>query len=133
MFVGAYNKICIADDGYVELCYLPDGENWQMYALYDGDGRIVEWYYDITRENGVDEDGSPYAEDLYLDAALSPDGKITILDSDELQTALDVGHISQDGFDLARCAMDRLIKDKIIGLKYAERLCEKLLPLFSGM
>jgi len=90
-------EVCIANDGYSELAFLPDGENWQLTAIYDERGDIVEWYFDITSKNDVDEDGHPYCDDLYLDAVLMPDGRILLFDEDELVDALNSGSVSQEG------------------------------------
>jgi hypothetical protein len=34
-------EICIANKGYSELCYLPDNENWMVWAIYYDKKRIV--------------------------------------------------------------------------------------------
>ena len=131
-FVGNEDfKICIADNGYSELCWLPDNENWQVYAIYDDKNCIVEWYFDITRKNAVDEKGTPYADDIYLDAALMPDGRVLILDEDELRAALDNGNIAQDEFDMAYRVLNRLIEDKFISIDFMEQLCTRLFALFE--
>ena len=133
LFVGEKSsEICIYDNGYSELCWLPDNENWMLWALYDNHGCIIEWYFDITRINAVDEkSGEPYCDDLYLDAALLPDGKIIILDEDELIAARDNGDISQDEFDLAYRSLNRLLENKIISVEFMETLCSGLLALFK--
>ena len=132
-FVGEKgSEICIHDNGYSELCYLPDNENWQVYAIYDNDGCIIEWYFDITRKNAVDENGEPYCDDLYLDAALMPDGKILILDEDELCAARDNGSVSQAEFDMAYNVLNKLIEDKVISVDFMETLCSKLLKNFEN-
>ena len=123
-------EICIADNGYSELVFLPDNENWQMTAIYDDGDDIVEWYFDITRKNAVDENGEPYCDDLYLDAALMPDGLILIFDEDELLNALSNRSIEQNDFDMAHSVMKKLIDEKIIDIAYLETLCSKLWSLF---
>ena len=94
-------ETCIADNGYSELTFLPDNENWQLTAIYDDNNAIIEWYFDITRINAVDENGNPYCDDLYLDAALMPYGRILIFDEAELENALTNGNISQKDFGMA--------------------------------
>jgi len=125
-------EVWITYDGYAELCYLPDGENWQVYTLYDDSGRVIEWYFDITRVNALDENGDPYCDDMYLDAALMPGGQIKILDEDELRDALERGEITQDEYETAYRVLNELIENKIIGEAYMEKLCAYLLPLFGG-
>ena len=123
-------EICIADNGYSELAFLPDNENWQMTAIYDNNNSIIEWYFDMTRKNAIDENGEPYCDDLYLDAALMPDGRILIFDEDELMDALTKGKVSQKDFDMAHAVLKKLIDDKIISIEYMEMLCGKLKALF---
>jgi len=123
-------EICIADVGYSELTFLPDNEKWMLTAIYDNHGAIVEWYFDITRKNALDENGTPYCDDLYLDAALMPDGRILIFDEDELQAARDSGFVTPEEFDMAYTVLKRLIADKIIDVAYMQNLCEQLMALF---
>lgn len=129
--VGEKNaEICIADNGYSELTFLPDNENWQLTAIYDDNNAIIEWYFDVTRKNTVDENGNPYCDDLYLDAALMPDGRILIFDEDELKNALNNGTVNQKDFDMAHEVLKKLIDEKIIDIEYMEMLCSKLRSLF---
>ena len=124
------SEMCIADNGYSELTFLADDENWKITAIYDNHQAIVEWYFDITRKNAVDENGNPYCDDLYLDVALLPDGHMLILDEDELENALNNGNISQQDFDMAHEVLKKLIDEKIIDVAYMESFCARLLTLF---
>ena len=117
-------------NGYFELCYLPDNENWQVYGIYDNYGKIIEWYFDITRKNTIDEYHGPYCEDLYLDIVLMPDGKSIILDEDELLTAYKNGNITKEEYDMAYIVKDNLIKNGIVDIKYLERMFNKFIELF---
>ncbi|MCL2774397.1 MAG: DUF402 domain-containing protein [Oscillospiraceae bacterium] len=125
------SEICLNDNGYKEISFLPDNENWKICAMYDDKGIIIEWYFDITRKNSIDENGDPYCDDMYLDAVLMPDGRILILDEDELRDALDNGNITQDEFDMACRVLNELIERKIISIDYMENLCSRLLALFE--
>jgi predicted RNA-binding protein associated with RNAse of E/G family len=122
----AGKEICIADNGYSELCYLPDNENWMLWAIYDNNGKIIEWYFDITKKNTVDDEGNPYCDDLYLDIALMPDGQIIILDEDELNNAYKKNLINKNEYDMAHRTKNRLINEKIVDVKYMENLCKKI-------
>ena len=123
-------EICISDDGYSSLEYLPDNKNWSMFSAYDAEGKIIEWYFDITRKNEVDEDGNPYLDDLYLDIVLTPDGKILILDEDELQSAHEEGLVSEEEFKMAYRVKDELIENKIVDVAYMKQFCAELFDLF---
>jgi len=122
---------CIADNGYSALTFLPDGDNWCVEAIYDNHGKVVEWYFDITRKNSVDEDGNPYLDDLYLDAALLPDGRVLVFDEDEIKYARDNGMISLREYDLAYHVLERLKEKKILDVAYMEALFSKLRRLIE--
>ena len=117
---------CIADDGYSAITFLPDGENWCVEAIYDNHNRVVEWYFDITRVNTIDDEGNPYLDDLYLDAALFPDGRILVFDEDEIKDALDNGMITRRDFDMAHDVLRDLRENGIIDVAYMEKLFSKL-------
>ncbi len=123
-------QVCLADDGYCELQYLPDGEHWMVCAIRDDRGGMVEWYFDITRKNAVDEAGAPYCDDLYLDAALLPDERVLIFDEDELRVALDGGGVTKDEYDMAHRTLRGLLDRGIISLEYQEALYARLSALF---
>lgn len=125
-------ETCLYDNGHSEINFLPNGACWQLSALYDANGDIIEWYFDITKKNAVDEVGNPYCDDLYLDAALMPDGQILILDEDELKDALDSGQITQREFAMAYAVLDELKEKKILSVPYMEAFCARLRLLFQN-
>lgn len=122
----ADKEICLAADGYTRLLYLPDNQNWSMTKIVDGDGEVVEWYFDITKSNSIDEKGRPYMDDLYLDVVLLPNSEITILDEDELKAAFEQGEISKFEFDLAYSTCNKII-ETIIHDSYLLELNEQYL------
>ena len=123
-------EVCIADAGYNWLQYQPDNENWTLCAMYDNYGNIVEWYFDIVRENAIDEHGRPYYDDLFLDVVLTPDGRVLILDEDELQDAYERGAVTAGEFQMAHRVKDELIKIANIGCM--EALYSRLWALFES-
>jgi len=124
-------ETCLYDDGYSEMIFQPDGEHWRVCAMYDDNNAIIEWYFDITRKNTIDEEGNPYCDDLYLDAALLPDGQILIFDEDEIKSALDQGTIAQHEFDMAYIVLDALKAKQVLTVCYMETLCSRLRLLFQ--
>ena len=123
--------LCIGDDGYRWLTFLPDNSHWCMTAIYNQAYEIVEWYFDMTKENGVDAQGNPYQDDLFLDVVLSPDGKITVLDEDELQEALDCGDITRQEYDMAHEVCCVLIRDFLSAEHAVRDFCGRCLAQFS--
>ncbi len=111
-------ELCLGDDGYTWLTFLPDNNHWCMTAMYDDTGNIIEWYFDITKANCIDNQGNPYQDDLYLDVVLLPNGIINKLDEDELKEALENGEITKQEFNMAHEVCDRLI-DEFISVENA--------------
>ena len=68
--------------------------------MMDENGKVLLWYIDMTAKQGIDVDGVPYFDDLYLDLVVYPDGTIIVDDMDELEEALSKKDITQEQFFL---------------------------------
>jgi predicted RNA-binding protein associated with RNAse of E/G family len=77
--------------------------------MFDENHSIVQWYFDITKQNGIDIDGQAFYDDLYLDVVVFPSGEIVLFDEDELKEALDSGDITQIDYDLAYNEANQII------------------------
>lgn len=130
-FPAECGELCLCDNGYTWLTFLPDKSNWCMSAMYDDKGNIIEWYFDITKENGIDKLGNPYQNDLYLDVVLMPNGEIVKFDEDELQDALNNGAITKQEFDMAYEVCDRLINDFLSVENKVNSFCERCFSLLA--
>ncbi|KPB05958.1 DUF402 domain-containing protein [Bacillus sp. CHD6a] len=93
-------SICIVDDGYMWLQHFPCNEHYSLTTMFDANGEIVQWYIDITNENGV-ENNLPYTDDLFLDIILLSSGEVIQKDADELEEAYTNGTINQVQYQLA--------------------------------
>lgn len=102
-------SFCAADAGYAWLHVLPEGENWCLTAMYDKDGAPVQYYFDITQDNVLDGEGSRFT-DLYLDIVCLPDGRMEIIDQDDLEQALTDGEITREQYELAERTATELQK-----------------------
>lgn len=78
----------IADTGFKWLQIAPENQNWWLTAMFNEADEIIQYYFDITRENVINPDGSSYFYDMYLDVVLLPDGRTFLLDEDELDDAI---------------------------------------------
>ena len=125
------SEIYLFDDGYKCLVFLPDNEKWCASAVYNTSNEIVEWYFDMTKENSVDEQGKPFCVDLYLDIAVSPEFKIAILDENELEEALVSGAITKRDYDMAYETCRRIIKDIIPDREFLTAIFERHLRHFT--
>ncbi|MEM7030406.1 MAG: DUF402 domain-containing protein [Chloroflexota bacterium] len=91
----------IIDDGFSWLQHYPIGSNYIMTTMFNEHGQIVQHYIDICTRHGLDSDGVPWFEDLYLDIKVLPTGEYLLMDQSELETAYQANHITQLDYDLA--------------------------------
>jgi predicted RNA-binding protein associated with RNAse of E/G family len=93
--------VCLADEGYIWLQHVPSNKNFAVTTMYDSNKEIVQWYFDVTKLNGVSEKGRVFFDDLYLDVVVLPSSEIILLDEDELEEALDTNIITKKDYSLA--------------------------------
>ena len=107
------NGLCIIDKNYYIVEVLPKKENYAMRVYFNEKKERLEYYFDISLGNGIDEESKiPYYDDLYTDIAMgAKEEKVKVLDEDELQEALDMNKISLEQFDLANQTRDLLLKE----------------------
>lgn len=101
--------ICLADDGYSWLIVIPEKKNTALTVMMDKTGHIIEYYFDITDANYLDNQNS-WFYDLYLDVAILDDGSLHVLDEDELDEAYWKGKITHKQYKTALDTKDKLIK-----------------------
>lgn len=99
--------VCIVDDGYLWLQQFPLKKNHSVTTMFDSSGKIVQWYIDICKENGI-ENNVPWMDDLFLDIVVLPSGEIIEKDADELEDAFSKGIIDEHLYDLAWEEMKKL-------------------------
>lgn len=95
------SDVILTEAGYQCIMFMPKNEHYCISAYYDEKDQIIELYFDIIKEQFVDEDKVPGFKDLYLDVAVAADGYIAILDEDELNSALEENIIDKKDFELA--------------------------------
>lgn len=93
--------IIVCDNGLRWVSILPQNDFYCITAMMDADNKILLWYIDMIAEQGIDKDGVPYFDDLYLDLVVYLDGTIKVDDMDELEDALVTKDITQEQFNLA--------------------------------
>lgn len=102
--------LCVINNGYYILEVIPKNENYAMRVFFNDRKERLEYYFDISLKNGLDEESKiPYYDDLYTDITIE-NGKISILDEDELNDALDKNEISEKEFNLANETRDLLLE-----------------------
>ena len=100
--------IVVCDKGRKWLSILPRNDWYCITAMMDEEEKILLWYIDMIAGQGIDIDGVPYFDDLYLDLVVYPDGIIVVDDMDELEDALSKKDITQEQFNLAIETSQRL-------------------------
>ena len=104
------NGLCIIDNNYYMMEVIPKNENYAMRVFFNNKKEILEYYFDVSLENGMDkETGIPYYDDLFIDVTKTKD-KVEVLDEDELEEALDNNEISITDFELANKIRDILLE-----------------------
>lgn len=102
--------IVVCDKGIKWLSILPENDWYCITAMMNEKEEILLWYIDMIAAQGIDADGIPYIDDLYLDLVVYPDGTVLVDDMDELEEALKQKDITQEQFDLVLATSDRLQK-----------------------
>jgi len=105
------NGTCLIDSGYTIVEILPKNENYLMRIFLNENKEVLQCYFDISMENGLDKDSLiPYYDDLYLDITYH-NGEIELLDYNELVEALQNGEITKEEFHLAQHTASSLMEE----------------------
>lgn len=104
-----YGRICIADAGHSWVQVACQGQPYWLTAMFDGQDRFLQIYFDIARPPCFDDPDDPTFEDLYLDVVLTSGLDIAVLDREELDEALKTGEIDRETCDFALAACEKLL------------------------
>lgn len=122
-------EICVVDDGYIWLQHVPINAHYALTTMYNTKKEIVQWYFDITKQNGIDEKGIPYFDDLYLDVVVLPSSEIILLDEDELEGALDKKDITIKDYELAYREAKIIMEGIAVDGERLKNFCDRYLEL----
>lgn len=102
---------CLLDKGYYIVEYLPIGKNYVVRVFLDNNKEVVEYYIDVTKENGIHEE-IPFYLDLYLDITIDEkDNKnVRTWDESELEEAVQNGLVTREDAIMAYEVMEDLLK-----------------------
>lgn len=124
------NGKSIIDNNYRLLEFYDYNSNIKLTAFYDNNCEIIEWYFDVAKEIGK-ENGVPYHEDLYLDIVVKPDGKIILLDEQELKEALEKLEITEKEYNMSYEEANNLIIVLQENFEKLKLFTDKYLKLFE--
>ena len=125
-------KRCILNKDYKWLEIHPIDQNYTITAIYNEKDQIIEWYIDICKQNGI-EDGIPFEDDLFLDVVIVPDGRIIILDEEELLEAEKNSIITKQDVELAYKVKEKIIKKYGNNIGLLKEITDKLLKKLKDL
>ena len=100
---------CIIDNDYKWLEFYDYNSRIKLTVMYNEKNEPIEWYFDIARRIGNDN-GIPYEDDLYVDVLVTTDGKIKLLDKDELDVAHAKFEVNDSDYEMAKKEASDLMK-----------------------
>lgn len=105
------NDLCVMDNNYYVVEVVPKNENYALRVFFDDKKNPLEYYFDITKNNGLYENTNiPFYDDLYLDITiLHSNREIKILDEDELLEAFGNRDITYDELNMVYDIKDKLL------------------------
>lgn len=123
------NGICIQDNNYKWLEFYDYNSKVRLTAIYNQNNEIIEWYFDIARSIGKEND-IPYEDDFYLDVVLTPKGNVILLDEDEFKEAFEKNEMTkeeyEEGYKIAYELMERLEGNVDKVLKFTNKYLKEM-------
>ena len=104
-----YGQVCIADAGHSWVQVACHGQPYWLTAMFDGQDRFLQIYFDIARPPCFADADDPTFEDLYLDVVLTSKLELVVMDREELDGALESGEIDGETYDFALKACQTLL------------------------
>ena len=108
------NGYRLIDGGCTAVWLIPNGEWYDLGAVYDSDHQLRGYYCDITTPAERTSFGYR-TTDLMLDLCVLPDGSVSCLDEDEFLAAVQTGVLSPELAGKARIESDRLMEKAMKG------------------
>lgn len=118
-------NICLQDDGYYMIEYLPKGKSYTVRSFIDKDKKLLRNYIDLVKKSGIDEKtGKLYYEDMYIDIVediVEGKQRIQVRDFTDLEEAQMKGEITQEEVNWVYLQMLSIIEDLEAGnVKYVK-------------
>lgn len=124
-------NICVSDNNYEWILVYPDKEKYAITIMFDEKGNIIQWYFDIAKETGI-ENGVPYEDDLYLDFIISSKLQKIVMDEDELKEAFNQKIITKKDLNLAYKTLEKLDKVYASNINYLIEFTNSLCKLIKS-
>lgn len=101
------------DAGYWMVWFLFNDRPFDVSRVYRPDGTLTGYYADIlapVRWEGSDPTTLEPIIDLFLDLWIAPNGRYVVLDKDEFEEAISLGHLTSEQIDHAGRVLLELIE-----------------------
>ena len=122
--------VLIADNGYSWVQVALKDQYFWLTSMFDTEGRLLQVYFDICKGILFEEPENPCFDDMYLDIVLTRDGRLYVLDQEELEEARQEGVISEEEYQHAMVECDKLYqyleKDKEKVMNFCREWYKKL-------
>lgn len=110
LLVTKWTSIKPRPDFYGGISYTFLSKGYKLGRFFDKDKNFLYWYFDIL-DIHYDKATDTYTlNDLLVDIKVHPDGKVEVLDADELAQALEDGSITQEQAIESLRILDGLLK-----------------------
>lgn len=99
-------------DGYRAIWFLFKDQPYDIGRFYRPDGSWIGYYVDVlepVRWQGADAEMLETLVDLFLDVWIAPEGSYEVLDEDEFEEALGLGHITDAQAEHARRVLHDIV------------------------
>jgi predicted RNA-binding protein associated with RNAse of E/G family len=87
------------------------GRHYKISRFYGHDGSFLYWYCDVLDVSYDAASDTYLALDLLLDVKVHPDGRVELLDEDELEAALSMSLVTPEQHRLAMDTAAELLSD----------------------
>lgn len=123
-------KITVADNGYKWLVVLPKKDNYAITMYMDRNDVPRLWYIDLIDGIGVDADGIPFYNDMFLDLIVSDDGQVVEDDRDEFEKAYVDGIINNKQYQKVISVSEQLKQRISENQRWISEYCRNIVEIY---
>lgn len=123
-------KITVADNGYKWLVVLPKEDHYAITMYMDRNDVPLLWYIDLIDGIGVDADGIPFYNDMFLDLIVSDDGQVVEDDRDEFEKAYFDGIINNKQYQKVISVSEQLKQRISENQRWISEYCRNIVEIY---
>lgn len=123
-------KITVADNGYKWLVVLPKKDHYAITMYMDRNDVPLLWYIDLIDGIGVDANGIPFYNDMFLDLIVSDDGQVVEDDRDEFEKAYFDGIINNKQYQKVISVSEQLKQRILENQRWISEYCRNIVEIY---